>query len=100
VGGGFGKGTYVEAVGFSGSKAKPKCDASRKVKLRVTGEGEDPLIVDSATTSENGGFWLYGFIPAASGYDTLTVKMAKKDIGKGDHEHICTGDTAFVDGPE
>jgi hypothetical protein len=95
--GGFGKGSFVYATGFSASKANVKCNPSRKVKLRLTGGGNDPLTVDSATTSASGGFYLFGFNP--SDYDTLTVKMKKKNIGKDGHRHICTGDSAFVDGP-
>jgi hypothetical protein len=95
--GGFGKGSSVYAFGFSASKANEKCIPNRKVKLRVTGEGQPPLIVDSATTSDSGGFYMFGFAPPD--YDTLTVKMAKREIGKGDHKHICTGDSEFVEGP-
>jgi hypothetical protein len=25
------------------------------------------------------------------------VKLVKKDIGRGDHKHICSGDTELVD---
>jgi hypothetical protein len=95
--GGFGKGSFADAVGFSASKANAKCGPNRKVKLRATGAGLSPFIVDSATTSENGGFYLRGSVPLD--YDTLTVKMAKKNIGRNDHKHICLGQTAFVDGP-
>src|SRR5215211_8578917 len=45
--GGFGKGTFVDAYGFSFSKVNEKCIPDRKVKLRVFGEGLDPLTVDS-----------------------------------------------------
>jgi hypothetical protein len=95
--GGFGEGNFAEAIGWVGSKENIKCDARRKVKLRVTGEGLPPLAIDSSTTSEQGGYYMFGEFP--DGYDTLTVRMAKKNIGKNHHKHICTGDSAFVDGP-
>jgi hypothetical protein len=96
--GGFGKGAFAVAIGWAASEENEKCVADRKVKLRATGGESAPEIVDSARTSKNGGFYLFG-TTADPTHDTLTVKMARKDIGKGDHKHICSRDSEFVDGP-
>jgi hypothetical protein len=96
--GGFGKGSFVDAYGFSFSKVNEKCIPNRRVKLRLFGEGLNPVTADSALTSANGGFYLRGFAPDP-GYDTATVKMPSKNIGRNGHKHICAADSAFVDGP-
>jgi len=42
--------------------------------------------------------YLRGFAPGPD-YETATVKMPSKNIGRNGHKHICAADSAFVDGP-
>jgi hypothetical protein len=89
------KGPTGYAFGAAGSKFNQKCGKRQEVQLRADQKGADPQVIDEAKTSRNGFFFLQG--PCPDGYTALFVKLVKKDIGRGDHKHICSGDTELVD---
>ena len=89
------KGPTGYAFGLAGSKFNQKCGKRQEVQLRADQKGAAPLVIDEARTSNNGFFFLQGDFP--KGYSALIVKLIKKDIGKGDHKHICSGDSELVD---
>jgi hypothetical protein len=89
------KGPTGYAFGLAGSKFNEKCGKRQEIQLRADQKGADPVVIDEARTSRNGFYFLQGDFP--DDYSALLLKLIKKDVGKGDHKHICSGDSELVD---
>lgn len=70
-----------------------KCRANRRVEVRFDfGDGFE--VVDQTKTSRNGN-WAGSGDFAGLFIDAAKVKVAKKNIGRAGHRHICDGDTVL-----